>query len=116
MSFCFWNRRINLSQKIAEMNENHRRNSHIDQLTTRREFLSRAGGGFGALALYSLLVEQGILGARSAEGAESVANPLAACPGQLPGAAKSAIFLFMDGGPSHIDTFDPKPLVNQYAG
>ena len=70
---------------------------------TRREFLWESGCGFGAAALASLLSADGALGA--------AANPLA--PKAAPGAAKakSVIFLFMYGGPSHIDTFDYKPTM-----
>ena len=89
--------------------------SHFEMPNSRRDFLSRAGFGFGALALQSLLVEDGIVSARNATAAEK-REPMAPKLGRLPGTAKSVIFLFMDGGPSHIDTFDPKPKVNEYAG
>jgi Protein of unknown function (DUF1501) len=69
----------------------------------RREWLASAGTGFGALAL-------GALDALAGEG------PLAAKPPQFPAQAKSVIFLFMEGGPSHIDTFDPKPTLNALGG
>jgi hypothetical protein len=62
--------------------------------TNRREFLTRAGMGFGALAAGSLLSGQKATG----------------------GTAKSVISLFMHGGPSHLDTFDPKPLLNRMHG
>jgi hypothetical protein len=71
---------------------------------TRREFLWETGCGFGAAALASLL------GADAAH-AETFANPLAAKPAPRPAKARSVIFLFMYGGPSHIDTFDYKPLM-----
>ena len=74
---------------------------HYERASTRREFLTRAGGGFGALAL------GGMLGMDKAPGASS---------GHRPAKAKSVIFLFMEGGPSHIDLFDPKPEVNRLAG
>lgn len=92
--------------------------SNTDLTSSRREFLSRAGGGFGAIALECLLFEAGVIAPKNVCAADSrtIHNPLAARPGHLPATAKNAIFLFMDGGPSHIDTFDPKPLVNQYAG
>lgn len=77
---------------------------------SRRDWLLRGGAGFGAVALSSLLAEDGVSAALRARRAEQLPRPHAA------GRAKSVIFLFMDGGPSHIDTFDPKPLVNQYAG
>src|SRR4051794_744035 len=74
---------------------------------TRREFLWETGAGFGAAALTSILSLDGCF-TRSAA-ASSIANPLAPKPSLLPGKAKSVIFLFMYGGPSHIDTFDYKP-------
>lgn len=74
---------------------------HIEIPTTRRQFLCRSGGGFGALALASLLRNEGV-------GSESATI--------LPARAKRVIFLFMEGGPSHIDLFDPKPLINELAG
>ena len=80
---------------------------HREILTTRRDFLLRSGAGFGALALTHLL--QGTSLATSI-------NPLLAKKAPLPAKAKSCIFLFMEGGPSHLDTFDPKPLLNQLAG
>ena len=76
---------------------------------TRREFLWQAGGGFTGLALSGLL-DQGFF-ARQARGAtgEPFVNPLAAKPPHFAPKAKSVIFLFMYGGPSHMDTFDYKP-------
>lgn len=86
--------------------------AHVEPVRSRRDFLQRAGAGFGALALQSLLIEDGL---RPAAADDSV-NPLAVRPAHYRPYAKSVIFCFMDGGPSHIDTFDPKPLVNEYAG
>jgi hypothetical protein len=71
----------------------------------RREFLGTVGGGFPALALTGLLSGEGFF----KEAFGSSANPLAARPPMVKGKAKSVIFLFMYGGPSHIDTFDYKP-------
>ena len=73
-------------------------------LFSRRRALKLAGCGFGYLALASLCQSQ------------AATNPLAPKPPQFPGSAKRVIFLFMHGGPSHIDTFDPKPLLKQDAG
>lgn len=91
---------------------------HFRWPASRRDLLSRAGCGFGALALQSLLADDGLLAApRSKTAATSTTrNPLAPKLGHLATTAKSCIFLFMDGGPSHLDTFDPKPKVNEYAG
>ncbi len=77
---------------------------------TRRQFLWELGGGFGAVALSGMLGGDWIKNqAIAADGVSTFANPLAAKPAPLPGKAKSVIFLFMYGGPSHIDTFDYKP-------
>src|SRR6186997_1012320 len=69
---------------------------------TRRDMLLQAGTGFGALAFSSLLAKEVRAG--------SLRQP------HHPAKAKSVIFLFMEGGPSHLDTFDYKPLLNQLAG
>ena len=98
--------------------------AHREHVQSRRDFLSRAGSGFGALALYSLLVEEGVIPRAAADAGSpaSVAprprslNPLAPRAGHFASSAKSVIFLFMDGGPSHLDTFDHKPAVNEHAG
>src|SRR5882757_7138136 len=81
--------------------------------TSRRNFLRHAGGGFGMLALASLLNQQGLL---AADGASHAASPLAPRPQHFPAKAKSVIFLFMSGGPSHVDLFDPKPELIRLAG
>jgi hypothetical protein len=74
----------------------------------RRELLLRGGGGFGALALAWMLHDDRAF----ADLAASTSRPL---PTHRP-RAKNVIFLFMEGGPSHIDLFDPKPLLNELAG
>src|SRR5260370_20188294 len=73
--------------------------------------LRSAGLGFGAWALLDLLGRDGRLPAGPA-----VENPLAAKAPPLPAKAKRVIFLFMQGGPNHIDTFDPKPLLTKLHG
>jgi hypothetical protein len=77
---------------------------------TRREFFWETGGGFTALALSGLL-DGSFLSQQSvaADGSTPLANPLAPKDPHFDGPAKSVIFLFMYGGPSHIDTFDYKP-------
>lgn len=67
-------------------------------MVTRREFLTHSANGFGAMALTSMMLE-------AQEGKT-----------HFPARAKSVIFLYMDGGPSQVDTFDPKPLLTQYNG
>jgi hypothetical protein len=89
--------------------------AHLEFPASRREFLCRSGLGFGALALASLL--GGSRRALAEASSSSLAsNALAARAAHRFGRAKSVIFCFMDGGPSHLDTFDPKPAVNQHAG
>src|SRR5262245_17268024 len=78
---------------------------------TRREFLWESGCGFGGVALASLLSKDGFFTRAEAAGSEASANPLAARPAALAPRAKSVIFLFMYGGPSHVDTFDYKPAM-----
>ena len=80
---------------------------------TRRDFLLQAGGGCGALALSWLLTRDGV-GAERNDSASL--NPLAPKPAQFPARAKSVIFLFMVGGPSPIDLFDPKPELTKRHG
>src|ERR1700704_2066891 len=74
---------------------------------TRREFLKRVGNGFGLLALAGLLEQEGLL-TSILSGAEAF-NALAPKPPHFPAKAKSVIWLFMNGGPSHVDTWDYKP-------
>jgi len=74
----------------------------------RRDFLERGGLGLGSIALASLLARDGL--------AESTGNPLAARPADVSPPATSVIFLFMTGGPSQVETFDPKPDLNRLHG
>ncbi len=74
---------------------------------TRRQILQQAGAGFGSLALQSLLGADGLL---------ANTNPMAPRPPHFAPKAKSVIFLFMYGGPSHVDLFDPKPALAKYHG
>ncbi len=76
---------------------------------SRRAMLGRTALGFGSLGLYSLLSEASLL-------AESPAGPLAARKPHFAARAKRIIFLFMHGGVSHVDTFDPKPRLDQDNG
>lgn len=75
----------------------------------RREWLRRTGAGFGSLALASLLCQDGGAADRSS-------NPLASLAPHYPAKIRSVIFLFMYGGPSHVDLFDPKPTLAKYDG
>jgi hypothetical protein len=79
---------------------------------SRREFLARAACGFGCLPLGELLRRDGVLAAD----ADSTVKPLAARLPHFPAKAKSVIFLFMQGGPSQLETFDPKPELKRLDG
>ena len=74
---------------------------HATPTRSRREFLERSGLGFGALAASTLLQSDALAAAK---------------PPHFPAKGKSVIYLFMHGGPSHIDTFDPKPLLASLNG
>ena len=78
---------------------------------SRRALLTQSSVGFGMLALQGLLAEQ----ANAYKGADS-ANGLAPKAPHFPATAKRVIFLFMHGGPSQVDTFDPKPLLTRDSG
>jgi len=78
-------------------------------LQSRRDFLQNGGLGFGALALGDLLSTEPRAG-------NTAAKPLAARSPHFPGTAKSIIFLFMQGGPSQLETFDPKPVLQKFDG
>lgn len=80
---------------------------HVRPTRTRREFIRDAFCGFGGLAFASLLEQQA---------ARAAVNPLAAKLSHQTAKARAVIFLFMAGGPSHIETFDPKPLLNKLEG
>src|SRR5260370_27940620 len=84
---------------------------HLPLGHSRRDFLYRAGGGLGGIALSWLLARNGL----AAEEKKS-ANPLAAKPPHFEAKAKSIIFLFMVGGPSPVDLFDPKPELTKQHG
>ena len=82
---------------------------HIRYCRTRREFLNQAFCGFGSIAFSSMMFQERLRAA-------SAANPLAPKAPHFPAKAKAVIFLFMAGGPSHLETFDPKPLLNELNG
>src|SRR5205807_1527731 len=93
---------MNSSPGNSDMNlEQYRR------IETRRHFFRRCAGGIGTIALADLL-------ARDGYGAS--ADPLAPKPPMFAPKAKSVIFLFMEGGPSQLDLFDPKPELQKLAG
>jgi hypothetical protein len=83
---------------------------HIRYNRNRREFLTNCFCGMGSLAFASMMAEE--------QARAGSLNPLAPKPPHMPehAKAKSMIFLFMAGGPSHLETFDPKPLLNKLDG
>ena len=83
---------------------------HPPFITDRRAFLRSAGCGFGTLALAAMLGDEGLLAD------DKTADPLAPKKPHFEPRAKRVIFLFMSGGPSHVDTFDPKPELTRLHG
>lgn len=84
----------------------------LGQLLSRRQMLRQSGMGFASLGLAQLLGGQGLLASPQV----SATNPLAPRSPHFAPRAQRVIHLFMNGGPSHVDTFDPKPLLARYAG
>lgn len=89
-----------------------------DLMLTRRELLGRMGNGFALLGLAGVLGAEGLLAepAEASARGSAALNPLAPRPPHFPGKAKRVVFLFANGGPSHVDTFDPKPKLTEYHG
>ncbi|MBN9690457.1 MAG: DUF1501 domain-containing protein [Verrucomicrobia bacterium] len=83
---------------------------------SRREFLWQMGGGFAGVALADLLSRSGVAHAAVPDPAADLTRPLAPRPAHFPTRAKHVVFLFMNGGPSQVDTFDPKPALTRYHG
>src|SRR5437868_13420422 len=79
-------------------------NRNLSLPVSRRALLQNSSCGFGLLGLMSMLSQESRL-----QGATKVDNPLMPKPPHFAPRAKRVLFLFMHGGPSHIDTFDPKP-------
>ena len=82
--------------------------------SSRRDFLLRTGNGLGLLALAGLLQQEEARDAPLAEAGTGGLNPMAPRRPHFPARARSVIWLFMNGGPSHVDTWDYKPeLIRQ---
>ena len=81
---------------------------------SRREFIWQAGGGFVGTALTYLLAGDGFFAGRAA--AAPAPNPLAPKQPHFPAKARACICLFMYGGPSQVDLFDPKPELTKRSG
>ena len=84
-----------------------------DFQNTRRDFLLRGGAGFGAMALTGMMAADTRITSRPRP---ALPSPNAPRQPHFAPTAKRVIFLFMEGGPSHMDLFDPKPLLNELAG
>ena len=87
----------------------------LDAPLSRREMLCRSGQGFGMLGLAGVLAADGSL-APQAGAAERAASALAPKTSHFAGKTRRVVHLFMNGGPSQVDTFDPKPLLDKYHG
>src|SRR5512134_1392691 len=83
---------------------------------TRRELLRRSGLGLGLLGLAGVFDGAGAMSASAGQSEGGYQNPLGERPPHFPAKAKRVIHLFMNGGPSHVDTFDPKPMLDKYDG
>ncbi len=83
--------------------------------SSRRSFLKRAGSGFGLLALAGLLESEGLL-TIPAQADDRALHPMAPRPSHFPAKAKSVIWLFKNGGPSQVDTWDYKPALEEWDG
>jgi hypothetical protein len=97
---------------MSDQNRSRRIQPHVPLLTSRRDLLFRAGMGFGGLALSALLA-QGEAEASRGTGGASIGGPR---DPHFEPKADAVIFLFMEGGPSHLDLFDPKPELQRLAG
>jgi len=86
-----------------------------DHFQTRRDFLGRCGMGFGMLSLANLLGPE-VLSAALTESDTKSNSPLAPKSPHFPAKAKRVIHIFANGGPSHLDTFDPKPMLTKLHG
>src|SRR6266404_1199900 len=87
---------------------------HESILQSRRNFLATSASGIGMLALASLLKEEGLLAAESVLG--DAVNPLAPKAPHFAPKAKACICIYLEGAPSQIDLFDPKPKLNELDG
>src|SRR6185437_14486579 len=84
----------------------------MDRSLSRRQLLKNCGMGMGALMMAELMAQTGF----AAPIGDAPLNPLSPKQPQFPAKAKRVIHLFMNGGPSQVDTFDPKPMLDKYAG
>ena len=83
-------------------------------MITRRDLLRSTGTGLGLLGLYGLLGDTGALANDTTP--PDPRNPLGPRPPHFPARVKHVIHVYLNGGPSQVDTFDPKPLLKKYEG
>lgn len=98
-----------IQRSLAAFSRGGTRTMTSDFQWNRRSLLQRTGLGIGALGLASLFSEE-------AKSDQTGASTLGARPPHFPAKAKRVIHFFLNGGPSHVDTFDPKPALQKYAG
>ena len=103
------------------MSEYDHRKKLEDQFLTRRELLTKMGNGFALMGLGALMGNEAAFaappaGANTSKAGSASLNPLAPKKSPFPAKAKRVIFIFCNGGPSQVDTFDPKPALAKYVG
>ena len=101
---------------VSDMNTCGGPNGPATRPTNRRDFLRRAGGGMGMVALNALLNREGLMASAPGDYHVAASNPLAPHEPHHAPKAQRVIFLFMSGGPSHVDLLDPKPDLIRLAG
>src|SRR6185503_18992178 len=108
--------RLAPGERICVRRLRYRMNAHEHDLTrfpqiSRRQMLARCGTGFGMMALASLLDDTGRSSLRAST-TDSTTLPLSLRPPHFRPRAKRVVHIFMNGGPSQVDTFDPKPALD----
>src|ERR1044071_1853905 len=97
------------------MNKPHSQHcGRFETFSNRRDFLKKAGAGFGLLGLADLLQAEGLLTSNTEP--SRTLEPMAPRPPHFPAKAKSVIWLFMEGAPSSVDLFEPKPELTKRDG
>jgi Protein of unknown function (DUF1501) len=108
---------LNQHQRNSAMARDSRYRNDSNSALNRRELLGRCGMGLGLIGLAGLMADDNVLGlSHKASAASPTVGPLASRPPHFAAKAKQVVHLFMNGGPSHIDTFDPKPMLTKYHG
>jgi hypothetical protein len=111
----FWEPKF-MAQTTEKLEQGSKSAAVVDLLGSRRFALKNAALGFGYCAFSAMLGGAGVYGSQGNESQTLAGTPLAAKLPHLPARAKRVLFLFMKGGPSHVDTFDPKPALDKDDG